>query len=125
MATYQGVKTVTVQAGSTVSPYRFVVKAADTYYDHSGSTAAADGVSCEGVASGKAFPMALMNGAIVKVEAGAAVAALATVGSDASGRAITHVSGAGNYRLGKALEAASAAGEIIRVQLHVELDEVT
>ena len=63
--------------------------------------------------------------AIAKVEAGAAVTLLGTVQSDASGRAIDHVSGVGDWRLGKALDAASAAGEIIRVQLSRSLDEVT
>ncbi len=126
MTTYQAVKTITVEAGTAVTRFRFVVRAADGQYDHSGATAEADGVAADdAAAAGDALPIALMNGAVMKVEAGAAVAALATVGSDASGRAITHVSGAGNFRLGKALDAASAAGEIIRVQLHKELDEVT
>lgn len=49
-----------------------------------------------------------------QVEAGAAVAAGATVGVDASGRAITWASGA---KVGLALEAAAAAGQIIEVLL--------
>lgn len=127
MATYEKIETVTVEAGTAISLYRFIVRAADGQYDHVGSAQAeADGVSAEAQSTvGGALPMAMMkSGSIMKVEAGAAVSALAVIGSDASGRAITHVSGVGNWRLGKALDAASAAGEIIRVQLHKELDEV-
>lgn len=126
MTTAQTVSTFSGEAGTAVTLYRFVLRAADGQYDHSGSTAEADGVAAETQATvGGAFPIAKMDGAIMKVEAGAAVTVLDVVGSDASGRAITHVSGVGNWRLGKALDAAAGAGEIIRVQLHKELDEVT
>lgn len=49
------------------------------------------------------------------VEAGAAVAANATVKSDASGRAITWA--ASGAKVGMALEAATAAGQMIEVLL--------
>lgn len=49
---------------------------------------------------------------IVLVEAGAAIAAEADVESDADGRAITKTTGAAN---GTALDAATAAGEMIRI----------
>lgn len=125
MATYQAPRGVTVEAGSAITIYRFIKKAADGLYDHSGAKEEADGVAGETQATvSGALPMALLDGAILKVEAGAAVSLLDVVGSDATGRAITHVSGVGDYRLGKALDAAGAAGEIIRVQGHVELDEV-
>ena len=48
----------------------------------------------------------------VLVEAGAAIAAGAEVESDANGRAVTKTTGIGS---GVARDAASAAGEIIRV----------
>jgi hypothetical protein len=125
MATYQGLKTVTVQAGSAIAIYRFIVRAADGKYDYAGAQGDADGVSAEAAAADtNTLAMVKMDRGWMKVEAGAAVAALATVSSDATGRAITHVTTAGNYRLGKALDAATAAGEIIRVELHRELDEV-
>lgn len=125
MASYEAIRAVNVEAGTAVTIYRFILRAADGQYDHSGSTAEADGVAGETQATvGGALPMVLLDGGIMKVEAGAAVTALDVVGSDASGRAITHVSGVGNWRLGKALDAAAAAGEIIRVQGHKELDEV-
>lgn len=120
MATYQQVKTLSVIAGSAVSLYRFVLLAADGKYDHVGSAQGrASGVAAQAAAAdGDVFAMAMPNGAIVKVEAGAAVSQGAQVASDTSGRAIAHVSAAGNYILGEALDAAGAAGEIIRVQLN-------
>lgn len=51
---------------------------------------------------------------VVLVEAGAAVAADAAVQTDASGRAITLAAG---VNLGRALDAATAAGDLIRVKL--------
>lgn len=119
MATYQGTKLVSVEAGSAISIYRFIVAAADGQYDHVATAQTrADGVSAQAAdAAGKTLAMVIPNGAIAKVEAGAAVSRGAQVASDNQGRAIAHVSGAGNYILGVALDAASAAGEVIRVQL--------
>ena len=124
MATFQGIQTVTRESGSTISPYRFVVFAADGQYDHAGAQGKVDGVSAEGVTgAGKAFPMILPTGCIVKVEAGAAITINASVASDGSGRVITAVSGAGNYTCGTALQAANNAGEIIEVQFLVDRDQ--
>lgn len=126
MATYQQTKTVSVEAGSAVSIYRFISEAADGQFDHTGAGARMNGVSADAAtAAGDAIPMVIPNGCIAKVEAGAAVTKLAFVQSDASGRAIDHVSGAGTFRGGQALDAASGAGEIIRVQLLVDVDQVT
>lgn len=126
MATSQNTEIFSGEAGSAVTAYRFVVRAADGQYDHSAAQGEADGVAAESVADvGGELPIvAMKGGTIAKVEAGAAVAALAVVASDASGRAITAVSGVGNWRLGKALDAAAGAGEIIRVQLLKDLDQV-
>ena len=127
MTTSQNVELFSGEAGSAVTVYRFVVRAADGQYDMvSGAQGDADGVAAETVATvGGELPIvALKTGSIVKIEAGAAVTVLDTIGSDTSGRAITAVSGVGNMQLGKALDAASGAGEIIRVQLHKTLDQV-
>lgn len=128
MTAAQNIEVFSGEAGSAVTRYRFVVRAADGQYDHVASSGGeADGIAAESVSDvGGELPIvAFKTGSIAKVEAGAAVSALDVVQSDASGRAITHVSAAGDYRLGKALDAASGAGEIIRVQLDKELDEVT
>lgn len=127
MATYINPTTVTRTAGSAITIYRFVVFAAgDSKYDMvSSAQGDFDGIAAEAAAAdGDAFSMAIPNGSIVKVEAGAAVSAGAIVASDASGRAITAVSGLGNYTAGKALKAASAAGEIIEIQFLKDLDQV-
>ena len=127
MSTSQNVELFSGEAGTAVTVYRLVVRAADGQYDHvSGAQGDMDGVAAETVATvGGELPIALLKtGTIVKVEAGAAVAANATVGSDTSGRAITAVSGVGNWQLGKALDAAAGAGEIIRVSVTKMLDQV-
>jgi hypothetical protein len=54
----------------------------------------------------------------MKVEAGAATTVGAQAASDASGRVLDHVSPAGLHILGMIMDAAGAAGEIIRVQLY-------
>lgn len=124
MATYEAVRTRTVEAGTAISLYRFIAEAADGAHDHSADWGDADGVSAEAQATvGGSLPMALMDGSVMKVEAAAAISKLDTVSSDASGKAKTHVTTIGRWRLGKALDAAAADGDIIRVQLHRELDE--
>lgn len=102
--------TVALTLQATVAASRFVTFA-------TGAQAAADantfGVSrTAGVATEK-IPVDVLGTAVV--EAGAAVAAGATVKSDSTGRAITWAtSGA---KVGLALEAASAAGQFIEVLL--------
>jgi hypothetical protein len=128
MATYEGIQTVSRVAGSAITVYRFVAFAAgDSKYDHVGTAQARmDGIAAESVAAdGDVFPMVIPNGAIVKVVAGDAVSVGATVASDNQGRAITAVSGAGNWVAGIALTAASAAGEIIEIQFLRDQDQVT
>jgi len=124
--TSQNVELFSGEAGSAVTVYRFVVRAADTQYDHvSVAQGEMDGVSAETVPDvGSELPIvAMKSGTIALVEAGAAVALHATVASDNVGRAITAVSTANNWEAGKALDAASAAGEIIRVQLLKQRDQ--
>lgn len=71
-----------------------------------------------------AIAMALPLG-IIKVEAGAALSVGDQVTTDSIGRVITHVSGAGGWIAGFALDAAGASGEIIRVLTQVTQDGVT
>jgi hypothetical protein len=120
MATFQRLGTVSVIAGSAVSLYRFVALAADGKFDHVGSAQGrADGVAAQAAAAdGDAFAMQPLDGSIMKVEAGAPVTRGAQIASDNVGRVIDHVTTAGNHILGVALDAAGAAGEIIRVQVY-------
>ena len=95
-----------VPAASAITTRRFV--------DYDGNLCAAGekalGVSHAGGAeTGEECPMAR---GIVLVEAGAAVAKAAEVESDSTGRAITKSTGVAN---GSAMDAAGAAGDIIRV----------
>ncbi len=127
MSTSLNVDLMSGEAGTAITIYRFVARAADLAYDHVAvAQSEADGVSAESMATvGGCFPVATMkSGSIVKVEAGDVVALHAVVASDNVGRAITAVSGVGNWRLGKALQAAGAAGEIIPVLVEKDLDQV-
>lgn len=93
----------------TVNPNRFVTAAGA----QAGADANTFGVCRAGGVSGERQTCDVLGTAMV--EAGAAVSAGATVKSDASGRAITWAtSGA---KVGLALEAATAAGQIIEVLL--------
>jgi hypothetical protein len=66
-------------------------------------------------AANRAAAVAAVSGTIVKVEAGAAVSQGADVMTDSSGRAITWLTK--NVKMGQALTAASAAGEVIEIVL--------
>jgi len=74
------------------------------------------GVAVSSAASGAKVPV-VVGCPIVYVTAGGAVSAGAVVGSDAQGRAVA-VTLAGNRALGIALEAASAAGDVILVAVN-------
>lgn len=102
--------TLTVAAAGAIAAARFVTPA--------GAQAGADantlGVAgFAAAAAGDKIPAVALGTAVV--EAGAAVAAGATVKSDASGRAITWVTA--GAKVGIALQAAGAAGEMIEVLL--------
>ena len=98
-----------VTASGSVAAHRFVASGAQV-----GAGAAADGVAAH--AAGDGENLIIRIGFLGYVEAGAAVAAGADLESDASGRAVTQSSG---ETLGVAVEAASAAGDIIQVRLDV------
>jgi hypothetical protein len=117
MALESNLTCVTLEAGGDLSAgqFRFVELAADAQVD----LVAAAGGDAVGVlqndpsAAGRAATVAVLG--VSKVVAGAAVAAGARVQSDDEGRALAAASG--DVVLGRALTAASAAGEVIEVLL--------
>lgn len=120
MATFQRLNPINAIAGAVVRLYRFVQLQSDGKYDEVGvAQARADGLACQAaLADGDVFAMEpLPSSGVAKCEAGAAITRGAQIASDNQGRAIAHVTTAGNYILGVALDAAANAGEIIRVQL--------
>lgn len=125
MSTYQTPRTVSVIAGSAITVYRFVAQATnDSKYDHVGTAQARmDGISAEGVgADGNVFGMIVPDGAFVKVEAGATIAVGDLIASDATGKAIVHVSTINNYVAGVAIKAA-ASGDITEIQFIRDRDQ--
>lgn len=100
--------TISVLATAALTARRFATTA--------GAVPAA-GVFCPGVANDNfdiGEQAGLVTHGIMVVEAGAAVAVDAAIQCDASGRAITLAAG---VNLGRALDAATAAGDLIRVKL--------
>ena len=95
----------TMQAGGNYSAnqYHFVVTASDGQID---PVAAAGGA-----ADGKAASVVIFG--VARVKAGVAIAVGQEVASDASGKA--KASATGNRVLGRALEASSADGDIIKI----------
>lgn len=117
MATTQAIITISAEAGTAVLKHRFVTLAADGQYDHTADDGIPSGVSCDAQATvGRVFPMALQNGAIVKVEASGVIARGAYVSADAAGKAKALGSSDGDQRHGQALDAAAADGDIIRIR---------
>ncbi len=98
--------TTTILAAAALVRNRFV--------GLTGSTCAAGakalGIAQTNVDAGEQAPVAALG--ILIVEAGAAIAAGAEVESNATGQAITKATGVSN---GFALDAATAAGDVIRV----------
>lgn len=119
-----------LKAGGNILPSRFIVISGDYEVSQAAAaTAAYLGVSHDSTKSAPADGLANVNhaelgdtvsyykvGDSCLLEAGAAVAAGALLESDASGRGIT-AAGAGEMAGAIALEAAGAAGELIRVQI--------
>lgn len=116
MAREEAVRSVTVVAGSAVTLYRFVSVAADGEVDHVATAGLMpDGVALEAAsAQGKTLPIALPDGAIVKVECGGNISRGDLIESNASGQAITFPATVGHVSCGKALEA-GASGRVISV----------
>lgn len=97
-----------VPATGTIVANRFITHAGA----QTGAAARALGVARYAGVSGDMILSDVLGTAVV--EAGAAIAAGAQVESDSSGRAVTKSAGA---TLGAALQAASAAGDLIEVLL--------
>lgn len=106
--TYDAVAVTTAVASVGLSKMLFVG------FDgsHAGAGAKALGVSDVDTDAGEAAPV--IYAGIVPVIAGGAVSAGGAVESDADGRAVAHSAGVIN---GYAIDAASAAGDVIRVKL--------
>ncbi len=126
MATAEGIKTLTVQAGEALAIYRFVHLMADGKYDYVDTDdLRADGVTAEAAAADlDIIAMAELQGKM-KVEASAAISVGDLVAADGgTGKAKTAASaGSGLYSVGVARTAATADGEIIEVQLHLSANQ--
>ena len=105
----------TMQAGGNYSAnqYHFVVTASDGQIDPvAAAGGAADGILYDKPdAAGKAASVVIFG--VARVKAGVAIAVGQEVASDASGKA--KASATGNRVLGRALEASSADGDIIKI----------
>lgn len=129
MATAENVQTITAQAGEALAIYRFVHLMSDGKYDYVDTDdLRADGVTAEAASADLAiFAMAPCNQpAIMKVEAGEAIAVGAKVAADGgTGKAIVPAAaGAAQFTLGVARTIATADGDIIEVQLHQLANQV-
>lgn len=101
--------TLTIAAAAAVAANRFVTPGGA----QAGADANTIGASRYAAALGEKFPVDVIGTAVV--EAGAAIAAGATLKSDADGKAITWA--AAGAKVAIALQAAGAAGELIEVLL--------
>lgn len=113
-----GLKLGTLLAAADLSDaqYRFVTITSGEIAQNDTAGALVDGVLQNHPGSGESATVVVLSGGLVsKVVAGAAIADGAEVMSDNEGRAVTAT--ATNAKVGKALAAASAAGEIIPVLL--------
>ena len=117
--TYEAVRTLTLKpvTANVINARRFV-NVVDTTDTVDESTAAGDAVGVSMFASAAAdsevIAVALLDGAKMEVEAGAAFAVGDRLMSDATGRAIA-ATGATARVLGRALEASGAAGQIVTI----------
>lgn len=106
-------------AGGAISPYRIVrIASADTVEQAAAVANTMIGVNTDlAIVANERVEVALQG--IAFVEAGAAIAIGVLVTTDASGRGVTAAPAAGvnNRHVGIALDAAVAAGDIIRVLL--------
>lgn len=117
--TEQKLKTITLEAGQDLSAKQnyFVSLASDGQIDPTGDGANAEGVLQNAPAWAGAAATVAIEG-VSQVIAGAAITRGASIASDSSGKAKTAATG--NRVLGKALDAAAADGDIIRVLLKVQ-----
>ena len=114
---FESVRSISlVPTTDAIAQHRFVEMSGASIQQVGTSANDSVGVALEAsaAASFDAIAIALLDGAKVEVEAGAAITAGVRIMSDASGRAIT-ATGATARVLGVALQAATAAGEVITV----------
>lgn len=116
---FESVRPISLNASSAaILIARFVIINSSGEAIHaSASNLDIDGVSLEAVdvnSDGLAFPAGAQDGCKLEVEAGAAVSVGDLVMSDTVGRAITAAT-SGNKKNGRALTAATAAGEVITI----------
>lgn len=119
MASYESARAITVEAGTAILPYRFIVQAADGQVDHAGTVQIpVDGISGEDQPDvGKDLPMIVPDGGLAKVEAATALDVGDFVATDDAGKAIEWVDAAGNACLGKVWrDAPGADGDITTIQ---------
>ena len=119
---FESTRSISLQAasGADIAQRRFVTQGASGI-SQAGANAEAVGISLEAYDdsefsadnASRTIPVALLDGAKIEVEAGAAVAVGALVTSDAQGRAVTAAST--ERILGHAYLAAGAAGEIMTI----------
>ena len=113
-------QTVSIPASGDLSTKQYFLGTIDSngQVAVTGAAAAADGViQNDPAAQGRATSLLSTRGSVSKAVAGAAISAGAALEADSSGRVVTRSSG---VRVGKALEAAGAAGDIISVLLYLE-----
>lgn len=117
MAVAEGLKSISMTAGSAVRLYRFVAVASDGKLDEVGvAQARADGVAIQAAAADlDTMAMALMQGR-AKVTLGATVTPGQLIASDNQGRAIVSVDADGNFLLGVCL-IGGASGEVGEILL--------
>ena len=124
MARAENVQTISATAGEALAIYRFVHLMSDGKFDYVDTTdLRADGVTAEAAATdGDTFALApCPQPAVMKVEAGEAIAVGSLIAAEGgTGRAmVASAAGSGLYSMGVALTAASTAGEIIEVLMHL------
>jgi hypothetical protein len=126
MAVYSSVRLVTFVSGSLAAGHlnKFaVINSSGQAVLNTTAQGPVDGIFGEEITAttaGLAVPLVQPDGCIAKVVAGAAIANGALVGSDTVGRAITHVDAVDTVAVGRALQAASAAGEVISIHFMVQ-----
>lgn len=118
MSTQQIVRLISLVASGVLAARRFVTIDSSGEAAYPSAQASASGVTQEATtAQGQVVGCAVPDGAIAKVEAGDVITQGADISPDATGRAIPHVAAVGNVKMGKAMEAAGAAGDIISCQI--------
>lgn len=102
-------------AGAAVNPSRIVKNGATSGYviQNAAATTVSLGVTTQNVSAATGERIDVVHDGIVLVEAGAAITFGVKLTSDGTGRAVTAV--ATNEVIGVALEAATAAGDLIRM----------